>query len=138
MPLSRKGEVVDTIEQLEEIINAIIPGEWAAFASLGAKVEKTAAKLDAGRTKDNAQAAELRGVLKVKAGETLASGETLCTLPEALWPAQERVIDCTSGLKATTSTGNKLLISAAGVVKVAVAVPEASEVFLDGLVFAIS
>jgi hypothetical protein len=136
--LSRKGEVVDTIEQLEEIINAIIPTEWEAFESLGAKVEKTAAKLDAGRTTDNAQRGELRGVLKVKAGQTLAAGETLFTLPAALRPVAKRIIDAVSGLEATTSTGNKLIIEANGVVKVTVAVTEGQEVFLDGLIFAIS
>lgn len=138
MALSTSTTPTQTIEQLTEIIAGIVPGPFVKPASLGAKVEETAAKLDSGRTKDNAQVAELRGALKIKAGEELKSGETLCTLPEALWPTQARTVDCSSGLVATTSTGNKLLISPAGVVTVAVAVKSAEEVFLDGLLFAIS
>jgi hypothetical protein len=136
--LSNSTVPTDSIEQLVEIVKAIVPGAWAKPSSLGAKVEETAAKLDAGRTKDNAQVTELRGALKIKAGEELKSGETLCTLAEALWPTQARTVDCSSGLAGTTSTGNKLLISTAGVVTVAVAVKSAEEVFLDGLLYAIS
>lgn len=138
MALSTNTTPTQTIEQLTEIIAGIVPGEWTKPESLGAKVEETAAKLDAGRTKDNAQVCELRGVLKVKAGEELKSGETLCTLPPSLRPTATRYLDASSGLAASTSTGNKLKIATTGVVTVAVAVKEGEEVFLDGESFPIS
>jgi hypothetical protein len=135
--LSKTAVPVQTIAQLTEIINAVVPGEWLTFESLGTGVEETAAKLAAGRTKDNAQVTELRGVLKLAAGKELKSGETLGTLPASLRPLATRYVDASSGLAATTSTGNKLKIAATGVVTVAVAVKEGEEVFLDGETFAI-
>lgn len=138
MALSKTSVPTMTIAELENIIAAVVPGEWLAPESLGTGVEETAAKLAAGRTKDNAQVCELRGVLKLASGKELKSGETLCTLPAALRPLATRYLDSTSGLAATTSTGNKLKIASTGVVTVAVAVKEGEEVFFDGLLFAIS
>lgn len=138
MALVRNAVPTMTIQELEAIKTAVIPGEWLPFESLGTGVEETAAKLAAGRTKDNAEVTELRGVLKLAAGKELKSGETLGTLPAAIRPVATRYVDATSGLAASTSTGNKLKIASTGVVTVAVAVKEGEEVFLDGETFSIS
>ena len=129
------GEVPnDTIEELEAIINAITPTEWVKPESLGAKVEENAAKLDGIRLESNQSVARLRGALKVKAGESLTAGETLCTLPVGYRPAHAQQIDCVDG----TATGIKLLIATTGVVTLGSNVAEAVEVFLDGQTFPIN
>jgi hypothetical protein len=133
------GEVPTlTIAELENIIAAIIPTAWLKPESLGAKVEENAAKEDAGRTRDDGHVGELRGALKIKTGDKLEPGETLCTLPKALRPKATRYVLASSGVAATTTTPNRLKIATTGVVTVAVAVAEGTEVFLDGVSYPIS
>lgn len=128
-PVASPGNPNDTTEELEAIIAAVSPTEWAAMTSLGAKVEKNAAKLEGIRTESNQAVARLRGALKVKAGETLAAGETLCTLP--YHPEHAQQIDCVQGAQVP----NKLLIATDGKVTLSANVLEGVEVFFDSTTF---
>lgn len=108
-------------------------GAWVAV-TLGAKmvyVEGEYPKTEA-RSEQGGSRGALRGNLEVKAAEELKAGETLLTLPEALWPTKTITRLCGAGASITAVPAlNLIKISNKGVVTLAAALTAGKVIHLD-------
>jgi hypothetical protein len=111
--------------------NKLNPTAWAVMASLSAKVEEIAAQQTLGaRNEDGATMTRLRGGLKVKAGEELKAGETICTLPEG-----RRPLKLVKVMGVMSSNFSVLSIATTGVVTASTNWGATTECSLDGITF---
>lgn len=118
VPANATTIVTANIETTIGLFSSSVPAvsAWTAV-TLGAKLESPvveAFRTAMVRTENNGATARIRGLVKVKAGETLATGETLMTLPVGFRPAEQLVIRVHSNV-AEASPFN-VLVSTAGVV----------------------
>src|SRR5438552_1460727 len=88
-------QVMENFTVLKEHIETLETGQtgaWTIYESLSAKLEESAAFATVRVRKElGATVARLRGVLVVKAGETLSPGELALTLPAGFRPTGKAV-----------------------------------------------
>lgn len=113
-----------SLARLEAIITTLgAPGTPAAMGSLGSKLEQAAGYRAAGAQLEQfGNVVAIRGALKVKAGETLEAGQTLCTLPAGKRPATEEATFSSAGATFSIATTGKVTVIA-GTLAAATVIP---------------
>lgn len=127
-------ERADRVAQVNALATALDAGAFAALSSLGGKVEEVSGFQTArARLVLSSTRVELRGVLAVKAGEELKTGERLCTLPTGKRPKEGggEVQLRLGGATFNVGEDGKVVLASA-------ALPAATQLALDGVGFPIA
>lgn len=138
--LRKDGIKGSTVYGKESAVSSTDPNGWEALTSkpgpwellsLGSSVEASI-ELQPPRVRVELESIRLRGVVKIKAGQKLALGATLFTLPPNCHPSGEcQVVAFLSGVGGAT----QLIVKRNGIVQVLKEVTEGISIYLDGVTF---
>lgn len=133
----RATGVAEAKAQAKAEVKAVEPGPWTAFESLGEVEQAGGAFYEAQSRTEDVGAVRLRGVLKVKVGKTIVTGQTLFTLDAPHRP-KKSVPLIISGF--TTVANVEVTIATTGAVTLtsATTILATEDINLDGVTFSIT